>query len=264
MKVRFRTASLPLLALLALSAAMRLVDGAEILEEIIERDYPIDTAAKFSLKNADGTVLIYGADINEMKIQAIKKAYTKDRLSKINVDISVKHDAVTITTAYPPKPKWGLRDRSGTVDYVIILPWFCDLEHVELGNGEMLIEGMRGNEVHAQLGSGRLFGHNCFTDLHLSLGNGGMDVGYDWWETHSIALDATIADGNTRLFIPSDAQFQLHAETPNGHIFSDFTNKENRHPGGQTKLELSVGSAPNAQMKIQASDGSLKIMETNQ
>jgi len=248
---------------LAFLSAAPLLPGAEILEEIIQRDYPIDPAAKFTLKNAEGIVLIYGADIKEMKVQAIKKAYTKARLSEINVDISVKPDAVTITTAYPPKPTWGLRDRSGTVDYVIILPWFCDLQDVELGTGEMLIEGMRGNEVHAQLGNGRLYGHNCFTDLHLSLGNGGMDVSYDWWETHSIALDATIADGNTRLFIPSDAQFQLRAETPNGHIFSDFTSKENRHPGGQTKLELSVGSAPNAQMKIQASDGSLKIMETN-
>jgi len=251
------------LALLALFSDTPALNAAEILEEIIERDYPIDTTAKFSLKNAEGMVLIYGADIKEMKVQAIKKAYTKDRLSKINVDISVRPDAVTINTAYPPKPKWGLRDRSGTVDYVIILPWFCDVENVELGTGEMLIEGMRGNEVHAQLGNGRLFGHNCFTDLHLSLGAGGMDVQYDWWETHEIGLDAKIAEGNTRLFIPSDAQFQLRAEALDGHVFSDFTNKEDRHRGGQTKLELSVGDAPNAQMKVQATEGSVKIMETN-
>jgi len=263
MKVRFDAALAPLLVVLALFSPTPVLNGAEILEEIIERNYPIDTTAKFSLKNAEGIVLIYGADIKEMKIQAIKKAYTKDRLSKINVDISVRRDAVAITTAYPPKPKWGLRDRSGTVDYVIILPWFCDVENVELGTGEMLIEGMRGNEVHAQLGNGRLFGHNCFTDLHLSLGAGGMDVGYDWWETHEIGLDARITEGNTRLFIPSDAQFQLHAETVDGHVFSDFTNTEDRRRDGQTKLELSVGNAPNAQMKVQATDGSVKIMETN-
>jgi len=263
MKSRFRAAVLPVVPLFVFLAAASVLQGAEILEEIIQRDYPIDPTAKFSLKNADGVVLIYGADIKEMKVQAIKKAYIKDRLSEIKVDISVKPDAVTITTGYPPKPTWGLRDRSGTVDYVIVLPWFCDLQDVELGTGEMLIEGMRGNEVHAQLGNGRMFGHNCFTDLHLSLGSGGLDVGYDWWETHSIGLDAKVDDGNTRLFIPSDAQFQLRAETLNGHIFSDFTNKEDRHPGGQTKLELSVGTAPNAEMKIEAADGSLKIMETN-
>ena len=90
-----------------------------------------------------------------------------------------------------------------------------------------------------------------------------MDVAYDWWETHSIALDTTAAAGNTRLYIPSDAQFRLHAETLNGHIFSDFNSKENQHPGGQTKFKLSVGSLPNAEMKVQARDGSIKIMETN-
>ena len=168
---------------------------------------------------------------------------------------------VLINTKYPPKPKWGLSDRSGTVDYVIVLPWNCDLQEVELGNGELLIEGMRGNEVHARLGSGRLFGYNCFTDLYLSIGSGGLDVVYDWWESHTIGLDTTIREGNARVFIPSDAQFRLHAETANGHISNDFSSKEDRMSGEPVKIDLSVGTDPNADLKVRALDGSINIKE---
>ena len=253
--------AIALVSLIAIAVTAPPGNAEEILEEIIEHDYPVEPNAKFTLQNDDGSVRIYGADIAKMKLQAIKKAYTKDRLNKIDVNVVVRPDAIKINTAYPPKPKWGLSDRSGTVDYVIVLPWFCDVQRVELGNGELLIDGMRGDEVHAQLGNGRLFGHNCFTDLHLSIENGGLDVAYDWWETHSIGLDATIADGNTHVFIPGDAQFRLHAEAANGHVFSDFTTKEDRTATLQTKIDLSVGPSPNAEMKVRADDGSIAIKE---
>ena len=242
-------------------ASVALAD--EVLEEIVEQNYPVDPGAKFTLQNDDGSVLIYGADIAQMKLHATKRAYSKEQLSKINVNVAVRPGTVAVRTGYPPKPKWGLTDRSGTVDYVIILPWRCDVERVELGNGELLIDGMRGNEVRAQLGSGRLFGHNCFTDLQVSIGSGGVDVVYDWWEAHPLALDTTVAAGNTRVFIPSEAQFRLHAETANGHIFSDFSNREDQGRRGQAKIDLLVGGIPNAEMQIHALDGSINIKEYN-
>ena len=251
-------------AIIFLSPVLTL-SATEVLEEIIERDYPIDPESKFTLQNQDGSVRIYGADIAEMKLQAIKKAYSKERLNKIDVDVAVQHGLVAIKTGFPPKPKWGFFDRSGTVDYVIILPWYCDVQQVDLANGELLVEGMRGNEVHAHLDSGRLFGHNCFTDLHLSIGTGGVDVTYDWWETHKLGLDTRIAEGSARLFIPGDAEFKIHAEAPNGHIFTDFVPKDDAQTRARrTILDVEIGTAPNADMRVQALDGNINIKEVYQ
>jgi len=236
----------------------------EIMEEIVEQKYPLDRTAKFKLQNEDGSVQIYGADISEMRLQAVKKAYTKDRLSRINVEVAVQPGAVAIKTGYPPKPKWGLRDRSGTVDYVIVLPWSCDIENVELGNGEVLIEGMRGSEVTARLGNGRLFGHNCFTDLHLNIESGGVEVAYEWWETHPMSVNAQIGVGNARVFVPGDAEFRLNAETANGHIFSDFSPGTDRSGTNRATLNLDIGPAPTAEMKIQAGSGSISVRELYQ
>ena len=95
----------------------------------------------------------------------------------------------------------------------------------------------------------------------LSIGSGGLDVVYDWWENHTIGLDTTIREGNARVFIPSDAQFRLHAETANGHISNDFSSKEDRMSGEPVKIDLSVGTDPNADLKVRALDGSINIKE---
>lgn len=251
----------PLAALMILASNASAGNGKTIFEEVVEKTYPIDPTARFSLKNSDGSALIYGADVSEIRIRAVKKAYSKERLANIDVKIAAQPSAVAIETTFPPKPKWGLSDRSGTVDYVIILPWLCDIQKAELGAGELLIEGMRGTEVRAELGSGRMFGRNCFTDLHLSLGTGGLEVAYQWWESHRIAMATEISNGNTYVFIPADAQFRLRAQSVNGQVATNFTN--HRPPGNGTRLDLAIGDQPNAEMDIKAVNGSVVIKEIN-
>ena len=255
--------NLQFLILAAAALPVCLAKADPILEETIEKNYPIEPTAKFSIRNDDGSIRIYGADIKEIKLQGIKRAYSTERLSQISANVSVKPGEVSIETQYPAKPKWGLSDRSGTVDYVIVLPWTCDISQIELGNGELVVDGMRGGEVHANLGNGRLFGHNCFTNLHLSVANGGLDIGYDWWEPHQFSLDAQIMNGNARALIPSDAAFHLVAASENGHVFSDFTEKENRQPGGVAKIDMLIGEASKTEIKLHAINGSIKIAEVN-
>ena len=57
-----------------------------------------------------------------MRVQAIKRAYTRERLKQIAVDVSIQPGSVSISTKLPPKPKWALFDRSGMVDYTIVAP----------------------------------------------------------------------------------------------------------------------------------------------
>jgi hypothetical protein len=234
---------------------------ATVLEDVIEKTYALAPTAKVNIRNDDGSIQIYGADIAEMKMQAIKRAYNPERLAKISVDVSARPGEVSIDTRYPPKPKWGWSDRSGTVDYVIVLPWTCDISRLELGKGEVLVDGMRGDNVHVAMGSGRLFGHNCFTDLYLAVGDGGLDLGYDWWETHKFSVDAQIVNGNARALIPGEAAFHLSASSVNGHVASDFTEKEQRRQNPVSKIDMVIGGQSDTEIKIRAVNGSIKIAE---
>jgi DUF4097 and DUF4098 domain-containing protein YvlB len=233
------------------------------LEQVSEKSYAVNRDANFSIKNGDGSIRIYGSDKAEVKVQAIKKAYSSERLNKIAINISVRPGSVSIETHFPSKQTWGFFDRSGTVDYVIVVPKTAKISHLELASGEILIDSMGGENVHANLTNGRLFAHNCFGDLHLAVISGGLDVIYDWWEQGRFSVEADIVNGNARAFIPGDASFHLQAEARNGKIASDFGAQKERNDAEVTKIDTVIGTAAMSDIKIRATNGSITIVEAN-
>src|SRR5438874_12670327 len=104
---------------IALACASPLVasplPAGEVLEDVVERRFPIDPAGTFSLRAIDGTVEIYGSDSREVKIVAVKKAFSPERLNAITIRVDAKRDSVTIETTPPPAPRRNFSDRSGIV-----------------------------------------------------------------------------------------------------------------------------------------------------
>jgi hypothetical protein len=78
------------------------------LEETFEQFYTIEPTADVSIRNRDGVVRVYGSRANDMRVQAIKRAYTPGRLKQIIVDVAVQPGSVSIETNFPPKPTWGI------------------------------------------------------------------------------------------------------------------------------------------------------------
>lgn len=249
-------------AIPALFAGCGFNGGDKTLEEIVEQAYRVDPAAELRITNSDGSIRIYGADTTEIKIEAIKKAYSAKRLARISVNVSARPDSVSIETNFPPAKKWGFGDRSGTVDYVLVVPQTCVVSKLNLSNGEVLIEGMRSSNVHAHLESGRLFAHNCFGNISLTTGEGGIDIYYDWWEDdQKFSIDAAIVNGGARVFIPIDAAFHLIAESEDGHVANDFAEKEQRQPGGVSKIDKVIGQNAEVEIRLRAKNGSIKVGE---
>ena len=238
--------------------------GDRTLEETVEQTYQVDPTATLAISNADGSIRVYGADITEISVKAVKKALSAERLRKIDIKISAQHESVSIETNYPPKRTWGFGDRSGTTDYILIVPQTCTIAKLDLTNGEVLVEGLRGPNVQAHIENGRIFSHNCFGNSRLTAINGGIDVYYDWWEEErKFSIDAAIVNGSVRAFIPIDASFHLIAETEEGHIANDFADKEQRHAGGVTRIDRIVGTNTEAEVRLHAKSGNIKVGETN-
>jgi hypothetical protein len=231
------------------------------LEQTFKQTYKVGPTASISIGNGDGSISIYGGPPDEVSVEAIKRAYSEDRLNRIAVNVSAQTGSVVIETNFPPKPIWGLSDRSGTVDYVLIVPQTAKISRLEMTNGEILIEGMRGPPVQARLGSGRLVAHNCFCDLHLAVVTGLISVIYDWWEQTTFAVDANIANGNATIALPDGASFHLMAEAPGGKIGTDFSEQEERDGGEVSRIDKVIGPAANAEIRIHATNGNIEILE---
>jgi hypothetical protein len=251
--------------LLLLSLAGCGSESKPLLEETFERLYTVQPNADISIQNHDGAVLVYGANANELQVHATKKAYSRMRLKEIAIDVSVESTTVSIDTKFPPKPRWALFDRSGTVDYTIVVPATASIAQLRLVAGEVLVDGMRGPSVHAWLCDGRMLSHNCFSKIDLAMQRGNLSFSYDWWEHGTFSVHANIAQGNAWAFLPSASAFHLVAETAHGKISNDFDNLavERTAASAAAKIDMLVNGGGQAAIKMRAADGDIKIVEAN-
>jgi DUF4097 and DUF4098 domain-containing protein YvlB len=235
------------------------------LEEMIDHVYPVEPTATLSVTNRDGSIRVYaaGGEARDVRVEAIKKAYSAERLKAISVQVSAQPNSISIETIYPPDSPIGFSDRSGTVDYVIVVPQTIRISKLELTNGEVQLDGMRSEEAHAQLGNGRLFAHNCFGNLDLHLKTGNLAIAYEWWEDIEFSIRATIRDGNAFAYIPTDAAFHLIAHTATGKIANDFAEQEQRTAEPINKIDMLVGGGEKTIFQFETQDGNIKIAEHN-
>ena len=236
-----------------------------VLEEVVEKVYPVEPNANVSIQNRDGAILVYGSDANEVRVRSLKRAYSQERLNQIAVDISTKPGRVSIVTNSPSQPKWAFSDRSGTVDYTIVLPTTASISALDLHAGEILLDSMRGPELRARLNDGRIFARNCFTNLDLTMNRGTLTLTYDWWEQQNFSAQVNVGQGNARVFLPSEAVFHLLAHTVHGKIANDFNDLPlsawSSAPGMTIDQIVNGGGPPTINLRVEKGD--IKIAEAN-
>lgn len=184
-------------------------------------------------------------------------------MKAISVKVSTLQDSISIETIYSPDLGGIFSDRSGTVDYVIVVPQSARVSKLELRNGEVLIEEMRSTDVHAQLGNGRLFVHNCFGNVDVSVQTGNVALAYEWWEDQKFSLHTVVDDGNVFAFLPGEAAFHLIAHAVTGKISNDFEEQEERRPESVNQIDTFVGAANQPKIEIETHDGNIRIAEHN-
>jgi hypothetical protein len=252
-----------IVAVLLLSLAGCGSESDRVLEETFEQLYTVEPNANITIQNGDGAVLVYGSNTSEMQVHAIKRAYRRSRLTQIAIDVSTKPGSVSITTKFPPRPKWGLFDRSGTVDYTVVVPATANILGLDLDAGEILVDGMRGPTMRARLGQGRMFARNCFTNLDLAIWRGNLILSYDWWEKSTFTAQANLAQGNAWAYLPVGGAFHLLAEAVHGEIFNDFETHSAAESAAARgmKVDALVNGGGEATIKFRVTQGNIKIVK---
>jgi hypothetical protein len=228
------------------------------LVEVVEERYPVESTGSLRVKNIDGVIRLYGSERPEMHIKATKKAYSAERLRAISVQVSSQPDALAIETIFPPRKKWSLRDRSGVVDYIIVMPQHLKVVEAELVNGEISIDGLRGGSARARLVNGRISARNSFANLDYDAKNGAIDFYYNWWEPSGGAIKASIPNGPIGVFVPRAASFYLQAETQGGSIIGNLIEGDVETHAHRKKIARSFGSG-GATFHLSAINGNIQI-----
>lgn len=214
-----------LILLTGLASATRAQSGEQVRDEF-HQTYPLAANGRVSLENINGSVVIKAWDRNEVRVDAVKTAYTRARLDEAKIAIESNPNSIRISTEYPSLNQTMTDDRRGrynnpaSVEYTLTLPRSARIDTVELINGSLDIEGITG-DVNASSINGHVTARGLTGEAKLSTINGNLEATFTQLsEAKPVTLGSV--NGNVTVTIPSDANALLKANTVHGGIKNDF------------------------------------------
>lgn len=245
-------------ALLILALGAHASDHRGALTEEFHQTYALTADGRVELDNINGAVHISSWDRNEVKVDAVKYADTKERLDEAKIEIDSRNDSLSIRTRYPEHNQswnWGSHNNPASVEYTLTVPRTARLDEVKLINGSLDVTGVSG-EVNASCINGRLEAHNLAGRARLSTINGRLDARFDQLAGRSVELSSV--NGSVELTIPSDSKAELEASTVSGEINNDFGLHVNHHQfvGHDLRGELGTGGT---HIKLENVNGRIEI-----
>src|ERR1043166_5362664 len=261
--------SLLALAALALTAgvAPRAQSSLPQVTEEFHQTYPLSADGRVSLSNINGGVRVSVWDRNEVKVDAVKRAYTPERLQEARIEVDASTSAVRIETKYPEgnlnwrrSDGYDQRDNPASVDYTLTVPRGAPLEAVSLINGNLTVEGLSG-PVHASSINGRVTASGLTGPTNLSVVNGHLEVTLDRLnESGTVSLSAV--NGPLAVIVPSDANATLRASTVQGTISNDFNLpvRKGEYVGRDLEGRLGQGAA---RVHLSNVNGTISIRRAN-
>lgn len=227
-------------ALLTFALAAHASDHRGSVTEEFHQTYTIAANGRVELDNINGDVHISSWDRNEVKVDAVKYADSKEKLDEAKIDIDSGKDYLSIRTKYPDHG-WGRHDNPASVEYTLTVPRSINLDEIKLINGELEVAGVTG-EVRASCINGRLNAQDLSGRAKLSTINGKLDAKFAQLSRQSVELNSV--NGSLVLTIPSDSNAEIEANTVSGSISNDFGLHVNRHMvGHDLRGEIGNGGA---------------------
>jgi DUF4097 and DUF4098 domain-containing protein YvlB len=229
------------------------------VEDTIEKSFEVSEQADLRLANVNGAVEIKGWNKNEIKVTAIITANNQKDRDRIKVEFSQNSNSVSVETEYEKQSSWGNNNNSGKVDYTVMVPFGASLTDIELVNGSLVIDKVQG-EIKANTVNGSIKVQGLADDLELNSVNGSIKATYQKIDNNIDDIDLTTVNGSIKLYMPSDLNATINAETMHGSIKTAYGISSDKKMFVGRSLSGSVGSG-DININLESVNGSIKVMK---
>lgn len=232
------------------------------LTQEFHQTYPISANGRVALDNINGPVHITAWDRSEVKVDAIKSAWTQERLDGAQIQVEAGKDYVSIRTEYRDHDlTFSDEDRNNpaSVEYTLTVPRTVRLDEIKLINGSLDVQGVSG-EVRASCINGHLTARSLGGRVKLSTINSRVDAQFERLVQSPVELSSV--NGPVVLTLPSDSKAELEASTVSGSIRNDFGLPVNNHRyvGHDLRGELAGGGT---RIQLRNVNGTIDIRHAN-
>ena len=231
------------------------------VEEVINKQYPLEGDGEVYLQNISGNISVSTWNKDKIRIKATKKAHSEKDLDKINVMIDSEDDHIRIKTEYDKSfhssPFSIFSNNNWSVTYELTVPEKAEVS-LESVSGGIRVAGVQ-NDVKCKSVSGNIDLEGITGDASVEVVSGGISIdkitgeitaktvsGNIRIDTGSVVesikgntvsggirvkgilspggdYDLSTVSGNIKFMLPADSEFDLRAKTFSGGINSDFS-----------------------------------------
>lgn len=226
-----------LVGLVALSFSF--VASADVTD-VIEKSYDFSNDGKVNLSNVNGDVRIDSCDCSQLQLKATIEASDQETRDRITIEIDADSDEISVKTKYAKRDKdWNNRNRHSKVTYELTVPSGVALSDIDLVNGDLTIEGVKG-KLNANLVNGDLRSDGLTSNTEANTVNGDIKLVFsDLSDAGKIILNSV--NGDIIASLPSHANAKVSAETVSGRISNEFGLKVNKHKWVGSDMEGVIG-----------------------
>jgi DUF4097 and DUF4098 domain-containing protein YvlB len=249
---RLRRKTALMAASLLLVCAATIPAAAAQFRDEFHKTYPASPNVNVSLSNINGSVQITAWDRNEVQLDAVKTANTQAKLDEAEIRVNASQDKISIETHYP---EHRTNNNPASVEYELHVPGTARLDKIDLVNGKLDIDGVKG-EVHGASVNGNVSARGLSGNVELSTVNGSVSSELvDLNAARRVKLSSV--NGRVELAMPKDANAHLSASTVSGSISSDFQLPIHKGWVG-SDLDTTLGSGA-TRVELSNVNGSIKI-----
>ncbi|HEX8457816.1 MAG TPA: DUF4097 family beta strand repeat-containing protein [Pyrinomonadaceae bacterium] len=239
--------------------------GRDAVREEFHQSYPLSARGRVTLKNITGAVRIVGWERAEVRVDAVKRGESRERVDEARIVVDATSDAVNIETRYPEdafryERGDNRRRNAASVDYQISVPRTARLESIEVISGRLDIENVAGG-VKASCVSGQFTARNLSGEAKLANVSGVLEASFERVDDAS-AITLGNVSGQIILRLPSDATGTIKANTLSGQITNDLglPVRRGEYVGNEMAGQLGQpGQSGGARIRLNNVSGQIKI-----
>jgi DUF4097 and DUF4098 domain-containing protein YvlB len=226
--------------------------------ERFDQSYPLTATGRVSVSNVNGSIVVEAWDRNEVKLEAVKTADSKESLADVDIKVDARPDSFSVEADYGSwkrnrEGSWKNNHRRIEVQFRLSVPRTAVLNEVETVNGSVTVSNFT-NFTKISAVNGDVTATNLRGAAELSTVNGQVSADFDQLAAAS-RINLSTVNGRVNLVIPSDANATVKADSLNGEIKNDFglpvrkgkyvgRDLHGRIGGGQIPIRLNSVNGP--------------------
>jgi DUF4097 and DUF4098 domain-containing protein YvlB len=233
--------------------------------EKFEQTYPLSATGRVSVSNVNGSITVEAWDRNEVHLEAIKTADSKETLADVDIKVDSRPDTFSVEADYGSWKQnreggWKNSNRRIEVQFRLQVPRTAVLNEIETVNGSVTVSNFS-NFTKISAVNGDVTATNLRGAAELSTVNGQVAADFDQLAPASRVSLSTV-NGRVNLVIPSDANATVKADSLNGNISNDFglPVRKGKYVGRDLHGRLGGGQVP---IKLNSVNGPLTIGRRN-